>query len=601
MVCVRLSKAVLAVGWTWTAIVFPGPARVNAIEIARDGSARATIVTVSGTAYPERYAARELAAFLKQVTGADMTISKIGEGKSHRILIGEKSGKLADADFSVEDLGAEGLVIRTIGNDLILAGSRNRGTLYAVYTFLEDHVGCRWWAPGASFVPSKPTLTFDTLDVRYVPPLEYREPYWYSALDADWAVRNKVNGDYMPLKGMRGGKFEIEGFVHTFYQLIPPSQYFKDHPEWFGEVKGRRTHEKAQLCLSNEEMRRELVKNLKQRLRKNRRAVQASVSQNDWGGYCQCKRCRAIDEEEGSPAGSILRFVNAVAADIEKEFPKVSISTLAYQYSEKPPKHVRPRKNVVVWLCTMNCSYNLPLKTHKRNQEFAEDLQGWGKIAKRLYIWDYTTNYRHYLFVHPNLRVLGPNIRFFVENNVTGVFEQGAYQGPGAEMEQLRSWVLAKLLWDPTLKDKGLVKEFLAGYYGPAGRHIYDYQKVIHDVMQKGGQPLGCYEGPTRKFMAIEPLTKGWSHLKAAGAAVADDPELLERVKVAQMPMLYAFLIKWKDLRKQARKEDIDWPLADDPQVVLGELKATAKRIGVTFISEHDKLDKLEEKLNLPK
>jgi len=573
----------------------------KAIEIARDGTAHATIVIEKGTAYPERHAASELASFLKEVTGTGYLISTIGEGKSNRILIGEKSARLADPDFSVVDLGSDGLIIRTIGDDLILAGGRYRGTLYAVYSFLEDYIGCRWWTSDASFIPKKPTLVFDSLDVRYIPPLEYREPYWYSALDADWAVRNKVNGYFTPLDSKRGGKTYIEGFVHTFYNLIPPDKYFKDHPEWFSEIDGRRKQDRAQLCLSNEEMRKELVKNLKQKLRKNRRATQASVSQNDWAGYCECTNCKAIDEEEGSPAGSIIRFVNAVAADIEKGFPKVAISTLAYQYSQKPPKYAHPRNNVVVWLCTMGCSYNLPLKTHKRNKKFAEDLKGWSKIAKQLYIWDYTTNFRHYLFIHPNLRVLGPNIEFFLENNVTGVFEQGAYQSPGAEMMELRAWVLAKLLWDPTLDARTLIKEFLKGYYGPASEHIYAYQKGIHKIMQQGGQPLGCYEGPTRKFMAIKPLTEGWAHLKAAEETVKDNAELLGRVNVAQMPMLYAFLIKWEDLRKQASKQGVDWPFANDPKVVLNELKTTAKKIGVTHISEHDKFDKLEENLKLPK
>ncbi|MHC4796802.1 MAG: DUF4838 domain-containing protein, partial [Planctomycetota bacterium] len=582
-------------------LIFVATQSANGIEIAKDGAARATIITVTGTSHPERHAARELANLLKQVTGAELPIEKNGEGKRSRILIGEKSARLANPDFSVADLGSDGLIIRTVGDDLILAGGRNRGTLYAVYTFLEEYVGCRWWTPKVSFVPKKSTLAFDSLDVRYVPPLEYREPYWYSALDADWAVRNKVNGYFTPLDSKRGGKTHIEGFVHTFDHLIPPGKYFKDHPEWFSEIDGRRKQDHAQLCLSNEDMRQELVNNLKQKLRKNRRATQASVSQNDWAGYCKCERCRAIDEQEGSPAGSIIRFVNAVAADIEKDFPKVAIGTLAYQYSQRPPKYAHPRDNVVVWLCTMGCSYNLPLKTHKRNREFAKDLQDWAKIAKRLYIWDYTTNFRHYLFIHPNLRVLGPNIRFFLENNVAGVFEQGAYQSPGAEMMELRSWVLAKLLWNPTLNDTALIKEFLRGYYGPAGQHIFAYQKGIHKIMQQGGQPLGCYEGPDRKFMAIKPLTEGWAHLKAAQEAVQDNAELLHRVKVAQMPMLYAFLIKWEDLRKQAAKQGVDWPMADDPKVVLNQLKTTAKKIGVTRVSEHDKFDKLEEKLKLPK
>jgi len=580
------------------------PAR--AIIIAEQGQARATIVAVEGLTPAERHAAEELATFLGQATGAEYPIADRLPDQPHRILVGEPSARLIVPDFSVADLGEEGLVIRTVGDDLILAGGRPRGTLYAVYTFLEDLVGCRWWAPDATEVPRTPSLFFPSLDIRYVPPLEYREPFWTSAFDPDWAVRNKANGTHVKLDARRGGHYEIVGFVHTFYQLIPPDRYFKDHPEWFSEIDGRRTADHAQLCLSNEEMRAELVKNLKARLRKHPNARQASVSQNDWGNYCRCAKCRAVDEEEGSPAGSILRFVNAVAAEIEKEFPDVAISTLAYQpsYSEKPPKTTRPRDNVVVWLCTMNASYNLPLKTHKRNASFAENLVGWGKIAKRLYIWDYVTNFRHYLFVHPNLWVLGPNVEFFVENNVVGIFEQGAYQGPGADMMELRAWVLAKLLWNPSLDGRELIKTFCRGYYGAGGDHILRYIRTIHKIMQRQGQPLGCYEEPDRAFMNIETLSEGWMHLRAAEEAVRDDPVLHARVRAAQMPMRYAFLIRWDDMRAEAEQKKIDWPLPDNRWDVYDELSSWAKEIGVTHISEqisvHESLDKLADKLKMP-
>src|SRR6185295_3628352 len=124
---------------------------------------------------------------------------------------------------------------------------------------------------------------------------------------------------------------------------IPPDKYFEPHPDWFSEIGGQRKADGGQLCLTSEPMRRELVKNLTDRLRANPAATIASVSQNDWQGNCQCDRCREIDRQEGSPAGSLLRFVNAVAAEIEPDFPRVAIDTLAYQYTRKPPAHTRPR------------------------------------------------------------------------------------------------------------------------------------------------------------------------------------------------------------------------------------------------------------------
>jgi len=364
------------------------------IKIANKGRAEARIVVAVDAVETERIAAEELALFLRIVTGANFPVGDDLDAPGRRLLVGLNAARAAAPELEAAGLALEEIVIRTAGSDLILAGGSPRGTLYAVYSFLEDVVGCRFWTGTASFMPWKPTLEVGTIALRFKPPLEYREPFWYVAFDPIWAARNKANGTRAGGDVLRGGHQVYEGFVHTFYSLIPPEKYFADHPEWFSEIGGERTFKDAQLCLTNEDMRRELVKNLKEKLRANPTATIASVSQNDCFGNCTCPLCRAVDEEEGGPAGSLLRFVNAVAADIEPEFPGLAIDTLAYQYTRKPPRLVRPRPSVVVRLCSIECSFSRPLD-EPRNKAFFEDLNGWSKIADRLYIWDYTTNFSH--------------------------------------------------------------------------------------------------------------------------------------------------------------------------------------------------------------
>jgi len=555
------------------------------VIIAQNGTAKVVIVVADDAEESERYAATELAGFLRQITGATFEIQAPPAAGQSRLLVGPGAAKSATADFSTNGLGSDGIVIRTVGDDLILAGGRPRGTLYAVYTFLEENIGCRWWSSKASTIPIKPTLRIERLNVRYVPPLEYRETFWFDAFNGDWAVRNKSNGNSERLDAKRGGKHTYEGFVHTFFPLIPPEKYFEDHPEWFSEIDGKRIHERAQLCLTNEEMRAELIKNLKVRLRNNPAATIASVSQNDWHGNCQCSKCAAIEKEEGSPAGLMLRFVNAVAEDIEDEFPNVAISTLAYQYTRKPPKITKPRPNVIVRLCSIECSFSKPL-SDERNKEFRDDIVGWSKICNRLYIWDYTTNFRHYILPHPNLRVLGPNVKFFVDHSVKGLFEQGAYTSSGAEMAELRAWVLAKLLWNPTLDGQELIDEFIAGYYGPAGPHIKDYLKITHDAVEASGDHLGCFSQHTAKFLSFETLSKGWEQLKVAEDAVMDNPELRFRVQVAQLPIMYTFIMRWDDMRQACQAAGAEWPMADSIKATFEQFTEVARKKDVTRLNE---------------
>ena len=565
------------------------------VTIAQNGEGKAVIVIAADAAEPERHAANELAGFLRQITGAKFEIQAPPATGLSRILVGPGAAKSAVADFSTDGLGSDGIVIRTVGDDLILAGGRPRGTLYAVYTFLEEHVGCRWWSSKASTIPVKPTLEIDTLNIRYVPPLEYRETFWFDSFDGDWAVRNKSNGNSERLDAKRGGKHIYQGFVHTFFPLIPPEKYFEDHPEWFSEINGKRSHERTQLCLTNEEMRAELIRNLKERLRNNPAATIASVSQNDWHGNCQCSKCAAIEKEEGSPAGLMLRFVNAVAEEIEDEFPNVAISTLAYQYTRKPPKITKPRPNVIVRLCSIECSFSKPL-SDERNKKFRDDIVGWSKICNRLYIWDYTTNFRHYIMPHPNLRVLGPNVKFFVNHSVKGLFEQGAYTSNGAEMAELRAWVLAKLLWNPALDAQELIDEFIVGYYGPAGPHIKDYLQITHDAVEASGDHLGCFSQHTAKFLSFETLSKGWERLKAAEAAVRDNSDLRFRVQVAQMPIMYVFIMRWDEMRRACENAGAEWPMDESIKATFEKFMETARKKDVTRLNEwRDGFEPLEK------
>ena len=553
--------------------------------LAENGSAQAQIVVARDASEPVKHAAQELADFLKQITGASFTITDEMQKTGQRIAVGPRAARLIDRSFSAEGLGDEGIVIKTVKNGLVLAGGEPRGTLYAVYTFLEDNLGCRWWSSTESTIPKKGTLEIGPINVRYKPVLEYREPFWYDAHDGNWAARNKCNGNSVRADAERGGKHKYEGFVHTFYPLIPPDKYFASHPEWFSEIDGKRTTERAQLCLTNEEMQRELIKNLRARLAANPEATIASVSQNDWHGNCQCAKCKAVEEEEGSPAGLMLRFVNAVAEDIEEDFPHVAISTLAYQYTRKPPKFVKPRDNVIVRLCSIEASFCVPL-SHERNQAFRDDIIGWSKICDRLYVWDYVTNFRHHIMPHPNLRVLGPNVKFFVDHSVKGLFEQGAYTTNGAEMAELRAWVLAKLLWNQNLDGEALIDEFIAGYYGPAGPHIKAYLDVVHDAAQTSGDKVGCFEKYTANYLAFDTLSRAWPHLAQAAAAVQDDPALSFRVQVAQLPAMFTFMMRWDEMRDAAKAAGADWPMPDSIQQTYDQFRAVAAKKNITRLNE---------------
>lgn len=301
-----------------------------------------------------------------------------------------------------------------------------------------------------------------------------------------------------------------------------------------------------------------------------------SVSQNDWHGACECADCQALDDAGGSHAATMLAFVNYVAEKIEPEFPRVAVDTLAYQYTRKPPKTIKPRPNVIVRLCSIECNFREPLD-HPSNAAFADDIRGWSKLCQRLYIWDYTTNFAHYVQPHPNWFTLGENLRFFRANGVRGVFEQGAYQSHGSEMAELRAWVLAQLLWNPKQDDRALIHEFLEGYYGAAAPAIARYLEFMHDASK--GHNLTCYSGTDARFLRFQPLAEAETLWQEALRAAAGNDELLARVKMGHLPVRYVWLSRWDELRKECAGAGATWPLPESRTRVADEWMTVAKGV----------------------
>jgi hypothetical protein len=568
-----LSLTIIFIAGLWTAKA--------EFTIAKSGKPRCVIVQDASATPPERTATKEVANYLHQITGATFAIQEstdLSHVPENAIIIGP--GPIAQSLFpevTLDKLGPEEFVMRTKGHRLLLAGGRPRGTIYAVDHFLQEQCGVRWWTPWATNVPQHATLRIPDLDKQEKPAFEYRAPFWYAGFDPLWKVRNGANGENQQIPAELGGCVIYKGFVHTFYPLVPPDKYFATHPEWYSLIKGKRTHDSAQLCLSNPELRDFVVEHVKESLRESPNAGIVSVSQNDCQGACQCPDCQTIDKTEGGPSGSMITFVNYVAEHIQPEFPNVAVDTLAYQYTRKPPKTVHPKPNVIVRLCSIECNFRAPLDDPS-NAAFLSDLQDWSKICHRLYVWDYVTDFSDYLLPHPNWFVLGPNLRLFQKYNVQGVFEEGAYQSNGAEMAELRAWLLAQLLWNPQQDDHALIQEFLNGYYGKAAaKPIRRYLDLTQDASK--GCYLACYTHPHEPFLTFKVLADAEHCWQEAEKASAKDPEKLPRVQAGHLAVRFAFLRDWAGLRKQCAEQKATWPLPDSPKAVADQFEEVCKKI----------------------
>ena len=552
------------------------------VTLAENELSKYNIILPTHPTPHELKAANILQDYLLQISGAALPIIKAEKHKTpYEILLGqnERLDELSSGiDYKL--LGDDGFVIKTDSSRLIIAGGNEKGTLYGVYSFLEKYLGCRMYSPKVKTIPRQKEITIGRINDQQVPVIGFRDTHYRSTWDAEYTDWHKLDHD------PNGARTDWGMWVHTFNELVPPKIYYQSHPEYYSMVKGKRLP--TQLCLTNPAVLEITVQNLRKEIAKNPGAKYWSVSQNDNKDYCTCDNCKTLDQREGSPSGTIINFVNQVA----DQFPDKMISTLAYEYGRHAPKTLKPRDNVNIMLCSIEAYRHKPITEDTSSADFVKDVQDWGKIAKDIIVWDYVIQFNHLISPFPNLHVLQPNIQFFAKNGVNAMFEQGNRE-VGGEFAPLRSYLISKLLWDPYLNVDSVMNDFLSGYYGAAGKKIREYIDLMRVELMKGAKPLRIFGSPNEaavNYLSPALIVKYNQLFDEAEKLVLDSAEVLERVRIARLPLMYATM-------EQAKKnftgehglfEKVNgkWEAKTKIRNMVDEFTDLCKREGVTQVKE---------------
>ena len=479
-------RKLILVLWTWPVILFLGCQENHDLILSKNGIASASIVLPDQPDEWEQKAATALQSYFKKIGEVDMPIVKEATGKTH-IYVGKPTNLR---------LAKEAIAHQVVDQDLYIMGGSSKACLYSVYVFLERAFGCRFYSPDVEKVPIQNQIKVSrNLNYQYQPPVTTRTVHARSFYDhPDFAHKLRVTDEAFPT-------YVPEARVHTFHRFLPADHFFQSHPEYYALRNGKRIP--TQLCLTNDEVLSIVKDSVAAYLGRHPSAEVISVSQDDNTQYCQCDRCEDLHHAEDSPAGSMIHFVNQVA----EEFPDKQISTLAYQYTRKAPKNIRPKENVLVTLCSIECDRSAPID--EKCQAFTKDLQDWSKISSNIRIWDYTTQFTNFLAPFPNLHTLQPNIDLFRTNNAKWIFEQHSNQP--SELFELRAYLTAQLLWQPTADPAIIMDDFLNGYYQAAAPYVKSYIEQVHREMQRDSSFfLFLYGDPSQGFETFlsGPMTK---------------------------------------------------------------------------------------------
>ena len=472
------------------------PFLASALVVAERGRASRYAIRFAADAGKNvRYAADELRDYVGRLTDVKLPVAVDGCPTS-------AARSITLREIEDPSLGQDGFMIK-IGEDgnIVISGGK-RGVLYGVYELLERYGDVGWFASWRTFVPRLERFELpDGLDIREKPTFPMRTAAWLdSKRNGDFCARLRLNGNRCPLEAKHGGLGlrAARGNGHTFRRYMPPAEFFADHPEYYALFDGKRNP--GQPCLTHPDVLPIFKKRVLDWMRRYPDGDLYMVTQNDNHVYCHCDTCLEVYGEEGSPSGAILRFVNAIAEEVEKEFPDKVVETYAYMWSQKPPRNVRPRRNVMIYLCNDGTQGPPYLDRHKTLWEqrdmpysFAKTLEAWSKVTGRIHIFDYITNFSRSLYAFPIELTFAPNFKFYRDCGVEYVNGYGGARTLHSDFAELKLWLYAKLAWNPDQDVEKLLRRFFQGYYGAAASQA----RKVFDILQKEypkNQFLGMYQ-----------------------------------------------------------------------------------------------------------
>ncbi len=475
---------------------YVAPAVVTPMTLVEGGETDFVIVTEENPDECILTAVDEMQTYLEKISGAELshvTEAELAEGQK-AIVIGETELEKSITAVDREAIGADGFLLYSGGTYLLIAGGDSRGTLYGVYTFLEEYLGVRWFTPTLEVVPESADIVIDAGINRVVQPSFAVRRNDCAGTNAAHRARTKMNVSFHYEETEYGGALNYVMWDVTLDRLVPDA-LFSEHPEYFAmNPDGTRTTD--QVCLSNPEVLALAVENARKAILECDRetADHIHIGQKDNMNYCHCSGCTALHERYGSVSAPVIIFTNAFADALDDEFPEFTFTFYAYNETDAPPTDLSLRcsENVVPVLCGLHkacrshpiteCGAMDGIEYETFDMLYgdpepviAENFKNWVKIADRTYIYDYTINFLNTAQFFSNFETMQSTMKYMHDIGITGyVYNCG--DGHYAAFNELRNYLLCKLQWDVNCDVEYHMNDFLKAFYGEeAAPYIKEY------------------------------------------------------------------------------------------------------------------------------
>lgn len=543
---------------------------MNAFLLAERKQARVTLWVSPAADRVVRFAARELAAYLSRMSKAVFRVRRCPSQRVglHPLTI-LLSAKPTAAEFpfnaTTTSPATDGFRIRTESDRIVIHGVNSRSVLYGVYELLEQ-MGCGFIEPGTETIPAAVSrLTAPVINREFQAAFPLRNIFRifrHSSRKApflglepghhlpqiDWMAKRKLNHyvfyvDHYRydlwekhkrniLDALLDRGFEIEVTQHSIQYFCPPDEnldygnygpetYRHHHPDWYLPTYAYGHNYQVRVELP--EVRALIRQRFLDYLRRNPEIRVAGL----WPADVSVNRpCAGLSHTDG-----YLEFWNDLANALDAGSPGKRISILAYFELQKPPRRIRPARNLLCWYCPIDANYLVPI-THAVNRPHVERLRRWTRAMAP----GNTAVFEYYGWkppLTPLIAKMQADLQAYRATGIGGVYGWCGFShnlmGPGYRWSA-ELFSLAHLMWNPEEPTDALFAVWARGVFASAAGAVTRFYRDL-----KEGHHAETLRGlrDNSPWISLDVLRAARKHLVAARRK-ADSAQVMERLNLLE-------------------------------------------------------------------
>lgn len=434
-----------------------------------------------------QFAASDFQFFFKEATGVTLEIvTEADDLKGKYFSIGETAiQKASGMKLDYDELGRDGYKVLTYGDAVVMAGTTDEASTYAVYGYLGKQFGLEiygveTWEIGQT--DKAKLVDLDWTDVPDIPMRNAGSSYvWYKSM---------ANMSRMRCRNITDGWGLA---THTYFLILPPSKYVAEHPDWYDDAQNPQ-----EICMTSAGAKAQFIENMKQIILDSPNCIYYEIGHEDGTPTCNCENCQALCQQYGGSYSAIsVLFTNDVVNALNEwaaaTIPERTLEFvfMAYTTTEVPPvqydsttetyypynhdQKLMFADNLGVIYCPIGSHVSVP---YLENPTCSAYFKGWTALTDNLYVWAYSCPFSNQLVPFDWFGAAAQNYRDYVDMGAQFVFDQGFMDGYVPNFHELRLYLSSKLMWDCTLDTDTLVQNFMRNYYGCGWESIYEFYQL---------------------------------------------------------------------------------------------------------------------------